>query len=403
VRDSGFKDAKSREQLFDAMELNTTQQAKLGLAIDISKGNLDMESFEDSKYFKEIDMTPEQVDVFEEILMISKGEFDQPLEESKVAKKYNVELSDVQLMQEAQILTNTLDISKLEGTKLAELIGIQEEQLKQLVAVQQGDFQAMKEAGVFKQLGFDKEEVLFEQLYNAALKDDLQNTLLETAGAFYAAGSLYGDKSATSGATANPLAALANAGLLKGSLDEQQINVITLLLDLATGNKKANQVGIDDIKSILETQGFSEKEIAVIQLLQKMSGGDFEYSTLEEAGIFEELGLTADQLQKLQIAYDLMQKPINFKNVADSGIFKGTDLEDSGAIDLLLKIESDEPGSIDQVKDMATLLGVTEEQMSQIEAIYAIDGQSKSLTTQQLIALQKVVGFDLNEQQITVL
>lgn len=70
-------------------------------------------------------MTQEQVDVFEEILQISKGEFDQPLDQSKVAKKYNVELSDVQLMQEAQILTNTLDISKLEGTKLAELIGIE--------------------------------------------------------------------------------------------------------------------------------------------------------------------------------------------------------------------------------------------------------------------------------------
>jgi len=51
VRDSGFQDVKSRVQLFDAMQLNTTQQAKLGLAIDISKDNLDMESFEDSKYF----------------------------------------------------------------------------------------------------------------------------------------------------------------------------------------------------------------------------------------------------------------------------------------------------------------------------------------------------------------
>jgi len=152
------------------MNLNTTQQAKLGLAIDISEGTLDMDSFEDSKYFKELEMTEQQIDVFEEILAISKGEFDQPLEESKVAKKYNVEISDVQLMQEAQILTNTLDISKLEGTKLAELIGIENEQLKQLVAVQQGDFKAIKETGVFKQLGFEKEEVLFEQLYNAALK-----------------------------------------------------------------------------------------------------------------------------------------------------------------------------------------------------------------------------------------
>lgn len=162
VRDSGFKDVNSRTQLFDAMDLNTTQQAKLGLAIDISEGNLDMDSFEDSKYFRELEMTEQQIDVFEEILAISKGEFDQPLEESKVAKKYNVELSDVQLMQEAQILTNTLDISKLEGTRLAELIGIENEQLKQLVAVQQGDFKAIKETGVFKQLGFEKEEVLFE-------------------------------------------------------------------------------------------------------------------------------------------------------------------------------------------------------------------------------------------------
>lgn len=202
----------------------------------------------------------------------------------------------------------------------------------------------------------------------------MQNTLLETAGAFYAAGSLYGDKTQIGGsAKANPLAALANAGLLNGSLNEQQINVITLLIDLATGNKKANQVGIDDVKEVLKTQGFTDKEIAVIQLLQKMNGGDFEYSTLEEAGVFETLGLTAEQLQKLQIAYDLMQKPINFKNVAESGIFKGTDLEESGAIDLLLKIESDEIGSLDQVRDMATLLGVTEEQMSQIETIYTID------------------------------
>jgi len=202
----------------------------------------------------------------------------------------------------------------------------------------------------------------------------MQQTLLETAGAFYAAGSLYGDKTKFGGKNvANPLAALANAGLLNGSLNEQQINVISLLIDLATGNKKANQVGIDDIKQVLKTQGFTDKEIAVIQLLQKMNGGDFEYSTLEKAGVFETLGLTAEQLQKLQIAYDLMQKPINFKNVAESGIFKGTDLEESGAIDLLLKIESDEVGSLDQVKDMATLLGVTEEQMSQIETIYSID------------------------------
>lgn len=78
------------------------------------------------------------------------------------------------------------------------------------------------------------------------------------------------------------------------------------MMDLMSGNKKANQIGIDDYRSILEQQGLNEEQIKQIALLQKLSGGDFNYDTLEEAGVFETLGLTGDQLQKLQIAYNLM-------------------------------------------------------------------------------------------------
>lgn len=98
-----------------------------------------------------------------------------------------------------------------------------------------------------------------------------------------------------------------------------------------------------------------------------------------------------------------MQQPLSFKNIAESGIFQNTELETSGAVDLLVAIEADEPGSLTQIRDMATLLGVTEEQMNQIEVLYDMDGSSNSITTQQLLALQQVVGFELTEEQITVL
>lgn len=235
------------------MDLNTQQQAKLGLAIDLSNGAVDAGKLEDSKFFKELDMTKDQVEAFNEIVAISNGQFDKPLDESQVAKKYNVDLNDVKVLQEAQILTNSLDISKLEGSKIAELIGLEDDQLKQLVAIQNADFKAMKDTGVFKQIGFAKEQALLEGIYNAAIKDDLQSTVLETVSAFYAASNMYGSASADAKdmATTNPLAALANAGLMNGELSQDQINSITLIIDIATGNKKANQIGLDDIKPIL--------------------------------------------------------------------------------------------------------------------------------------------------------
>jgi len=47
VRDSGFKDS-SREKLFSAMDLSSAQQAKLGLAIDLKDGSLNMDQLDQS-------------------------------------------------------------------------------------------------------------------------------------------------------------------------------------------------------------------------------------------------------------------------------------------------------------------------------------------------------------------
>lgn len=65
-------------------------------------------------------------------------------------------------------------------------------------------------------------------------------------------------KDVSSMKTTNGIAAMTNAGLLNGELTQDQINGLSLLIDLVTGTKKANQIGIDDIRAILEKQGMTE-------------------------------------------------------------------------------------------------------------------------------------------------
>lgn len=312
----------------------------------------------------------------------------------------------MQVLAEARILEETLDISKLEGTKLAEIMGISEKQIKQLVSIQKADFKGMKESGVFQQIGFGREQEAIEGLFKAIAQDDLQSNLLETVSAVYAAHSLYSDKMANiqDMKTTNPLAALINAGLTENNsgLTQAQINAVSLMIDLATGNKKANQIGIDDYKTILEQQGLGEAEIKQIELLQKLSGGDFNYETLEEAGVFTTLGLSAAQIQKLQIAYDLMDQPITFANIAESGMLDDSVIKTSGSLDLMVAFENDKTNSKSSIKNMGEILGLTEEQLSQIEGLYDIDG-AKGVTVNQLKQLANIVGFELSSEEIRVL
>jgi hypothetical protein len=261
VRDSGLSNG-SRSKLFNSMGLTSTQQAKLGLAIDLKDGELNMEDLEDTQYLNSLNMTKDQIEAFSEVLSISNGDYDAPLNESELATKFGIDVSDVQVLAEARILEETLDISKLEGTKLAEIMGISEKQIKQLVSIQKADFNGMRDSGVFAQIGFGREQEAIEGLFRAMAKDDLQSSLLESVSAVYAAHSLYSDKMASIQdlKTTNPLAALINAGLTENNsgLTQAQINAVSLMIDLATGNKKANQIGIDDYRTILEQQGLGD-------------------------------------------------------------------------------------------------------------------------------------------------
>lgn len=111
------------------MNLNTAQQAKLGLAIDLTKGSLDIQKLEKSQYFNSLNMTKQQIEAFGEVLQISKGAYDAPLQESELATKFGIDVTDVQVLTEARIFEESLDISKLEGTKLAEMMGLSEQQI----------------------------------------------------------------------------------------------------------------------------------------------------------------------------------------------------------------------------------------------------------------------------------
>jgi hypothetical protein len=69
-------------------------------------------------------------------------------------------------------------------------------------------------------------------------------------------------------------------------------------------------------------------------------------------------------MTKLMLAYDLMTQDMTFQTIADSGILDGSSIKKSGTLDLMIQLESDAYGSKAQLKDMAKLLGVSEEQMN---------------------------------------
>lgn len=190
ARDSGFK-AASRSNLFDAMDLTKSQQAKIGLAIDLKDGDLNMDDIEVENYLSQLNMTKDQILAFTEVAMISSGQYDSNLNETDLAIKFGINVAEVEILTEARILEETLDFSNLEGTKLAEIMGISDDQIKQMVAIQNGNFTAMKNSGVFKQMGFEREQMILEGVFSMAVKKDLQSNLLQTAAAAMAAHDLY--------------------------------------------------------------------------------------------------------------------------------------------------------------------------------------------------------------------
>jgi hypothetical protein len=103
VRDEGLKST-ARSKLFKAMELNNTQQAKLGLAIDLSEGNLNMAEFEQTQYFELLNLTTEQVSALGEVVSISKGKYDAPLNKSKLATTFGIDVKEVEILTELQVL-----------------------------------------------------------------------------------------------------------------------------------------------------------------------------------------------------------------------------------------------------------------------------------------------------------
>ena len=54
---------------------------------------------------------------------------------------------------------------------------------------------------------------------------------------------------------------------------------------------------------------------------------------------------------------------MSFQVISDSGILDGSSIKKSGTLDLMIQLESDAYGSKAQLKDMAKLLGVSEDQM----------------------------------------
>lgn len=281
-------------------------------------------------------------------------------------------------------------------------MGISDEQIRQMVSIQNGNFTAMMDSGVLKQLGFEREQQVLEGVFKLAAKKDMQFNLLQAAATAMSAHDLYQDRMANANSLtdqADALTALVNVGLTESGsgLSQDQIKAITLMMDLMSGQKQANEIGLDDYRSILVQQGLNEEQIEQIGLLQKLSGGDFNYDTLEQAGVFEQLGLNGDQLQKLQIAYNLMDEPLSFQKIAESGLIDGSPIMQDGSMDLLIALENDSLGSTDSMAQMAAMLGMTEEQITQIQALVNTDG-SKGITTEQLQELAAISGFEISPE-----
>lgn len=271
-----------------------------------------------------------------------------------------------------------------------------------MVSIQNGNFTAMMDSGVLKQLGFEREQQVLEGVFKLAAKKDMQFNLLQAAATAMSAHDLYQDRMANADSLtdqADALTALVNVGLTESGsgLSQDQIKAITLMMDLMSGQKQANEIGLDDYRSILVQQGLNEEQIEQIGLLQKLSGGNFNYDTLEQAGVFEQLGLNGDQLQKLQIAYNLMDEPLSFQKIAESGLIDSSPIMQDGSMDLLIALENDSLGSTDSMAQMAAMLGMTEEQITQIQALVNTDG-SKGITTEQLQELAAISGFEISPE-----
>jgi plasmid maintenance system antidote protein VapI len=191
---------------------------------------------------QELNLTKDQILAFTEVAAISNGEYDSKLNETDLAIKFGINVAEIEILTEARILEETLDLSNLEGTQLAKVMGISDEQIRQMVSIQNGNFTAMMDSGVLKQLGFEREQQVLEGVFKLAAKKDMQFNLLQAAATAMSAHDLYQDRMANANSLtdqADALTALVNVGLTESGsgLSQDQIKAITLMMDLMSGQK----------------------------------------------------------------------------------------------------------------------------------------------------------------------